>query len=191
MKGDGSSHCGSALTSPTSIHEDVGSIPSLAQWVGAAGVAMRCHVGGRCSSDLVLLWLCLWLWLGAAAPIGPSLGTSICHGCGPTKKKRKKERSKTQKRKGQMQMGNSQELRDKGQWTIRKILFLKRREANVTTANSRLFFTPNWVEKKKRAKYAGAGNNGGWGWPTCAWEPPCGIWTLLGPSICKDVGGSL
>ena len=33
----------------------------------------------------------------------------------PYQKKRKKERSKTQKRKGQMQMGNSQELRDKGQ----------------------------------------------------------------------------
>ena len=35
-----SSHCGSAVTNTASIHEDVGSIPGLAQWVG----------------DLVWLW---------------------------------------------------------------------------------------------------------------------------------------
>ena len=28
-----SSHCGSAVTKPTSIHEDAGSIPGLTQWV--------------------------------------------------------------------------------------------------------------------------------------------------------------
>ena len=29
----GSSHCGSAVMSPTTIHEDVSSISSLAQWI--------------------------------------------------------------------------------------------------------------------------------------------------------------
>ena len=33
MQAVGVSHCGSVVTSPASIHEDVGSIPDLAQWV--------------------------------------------------------------------------------------------------------------------------------------------------------------
>ena len=31
--GNRHSHCGSAVMNPTSTHEDMGSIPALAQWV--------------------------------------------------------------------------------------------------------------------------------------------------------------
>ena len=52
------------LKNLTSIHEDVGSIPALAQ---GSGIAMNCGVGHRCGSDPALLWL--WHTLAAEALI--------------------------------------------------------------------------------------------------------------------------
>ena len=63
------------LTNPTRNHEVVGSIPGLARWVKemqlGSGVAMALTWASSYSSD----------WI-------PSLGASICRGCGPKKTKK-------------------------------------------------------------------------------------------------------
>ena len=53
----------------SSIDEDAGSIPVLAQWVKGSSIVASCGVGHRCGSNLVVLWL--WCRPAAAAPIQP------------------------------------------------------------------------------------------------------------------------
>ena len=74
---------------PTSIHEDVDSIPGPAQRGRRSGIAMRCGVGHRHSSDPP----CFSCGVGQQLrlQLDPCLGTSICCGCGPKKTEKKKK----------------------------------------------------------------------------------------------------
>ena len=70
-----SSHCGSEVTNPTSLHEDKGWIPGLAQWV----------------KDLALLWL----WCRpAAAALGPPLAWELPYGSGVALERNKTKQNK-------------------------------------------------------------------------------------------------
>ena len=98
-----SSHCGATEINMISIHEDVGLIPGIAQWVGDLALAW-CR--WQTCIDPALLWL--YCSPAAAAPIQPlawglplepSLGLCICHGCDPKNEKKKKKKKKNKKKK--------------------------------------------------------------------------------------------
>ena len=91
------SHCGSAETNLTSIHEDIGSILSLNQRVKDLGVVVNCGVGRRLGSDPGLLWL--WCKPAATALIGPLVWElPYAVGVGPKKDQKKKKKKKKQGR---------------------------------------------------------------------------------------------
>ena len=90
-----SSHCGSGVTNPTSIHEDGVQFMAWLSWLR--------------------IWHCQELWcrsqmqLGSHAPVAqasscsisnstPGLETSICRRCTPKKKKKKKRRRRRRRR---------------------------------------------------------------------------------------------
>ena len=53
----GSSQSGSVGKTPTSIPEDAGSIPGLAQWFMYLALTVSCGIGCRCGLDPELPWL--------------------------------------------------------------------------------------------------------------------------------------
>ena len=77
-----SSHCGSAVTNLTGIHEDVGLIPGFDQCV-----AVSCGEGCRHGSDLAIALAMVWAG-SCSCDSTPSLGTSTYHTSSPKKKKK-------------------------------------------------------------------------------------------------------
>ena len=76
---------------PTSIHEDMGSVPGL-DGLGI-GVAMSCGVGHRHSFDMALVWL--WLWPAATDPIRSLASWEFPYALGVPLKRQKKKKKRT------------------------------------------------------------------------------------------------
>ena len=88
----------------TSIDEDAGLIPGLAQWVRGSRVALSCGVSHRCSSDPELLWLC---GRPAAYAAGAALKSNK-----ERKRERKTEGEKERRREGEKERKRERERKE-------------------------------------------------------------------------------
>ena len=90
MQKFGSSHHGTVETNLTRNHEVVCSIPGHAQWIKHP--ALPCAV--MQVEETARIWRCCGCGQAGSCNSNstPSLGTSMCHGCGPERTKDKKKK---------------------------------------------------------------------------------------------------
>ena len=97
---------------PISIHEDVGSIPGLTQWVEGSNVAVSWGADCRHGSDPMLLWL--WCRPAATALIQP-LARELPYApdVGKKRKERKRKEKKREKKRKEKKTKRSPRSPDK------------------------------------------------------------------------------
>ena len=112
------------VTNPTSMHEDVGLIPGLAQGVKGSSVASSCSVGCRHGPEPEFLWL--WLRLAAVSLIQPVAWEHPYTACVVIKSKQTNKQTKNIK-------NLSFILAIKGKWFVLGIMKLQKEELNMMT----------------------------------------------------------